>query len=182
MAQIRIIAGDWKGRRLAVPDLPGLRPTADRNRETLFNWLQFELAGRRVLDAFAGTGSLGLEALSRGASSVVFWEHNRQAVRQLKQNLSILQAGTRARVQQGDALRFINTTTEQFDLIFLDPPFRRGLLEQATRLLSQSPAILPDALIYLEAGQDEPLELPAHWQVEREKVSGQVRYQLCRRL
>ena len=157
---LRIIGGDWRSRKLAFIDAPGLRPTPDRIRETLFNWLQGNVHGSRCLDLFAGTGALGLEALSRGASEVVFVEKSKAVATQLKANLDILKSS--ATVYHSDALAFLEKSTLQtqqtqldqqtqaFDIIFLDPPYRQDLLEKTLALINQQKLLHPNSLIYLE--------------------------------
>lgn len=171
--KIRIIGGRWRGRKLPVPDLTGLRPTTDRLRETLFNWLQFELQGKAVLDAFAGTGSLGLEALSRGAAQVTFVEATTPAFRQLRENLRTL--ATEADVIQGDALLYLSATGGPFDVVFLDPPFGHGFVQKAVDALNQEHWLNPGAWVYIETEVDAQYQTPAHWQLHREKAAGQVR-------
>ncbi|WP_294945736.1 16S rRNA (guanine(966)-N(2))-methyltransferase RsmD [Sulfurivirga sp.] len=174
--RIRIIGGQWARRQLPVIDAPGLRPTADRMRETLFNWLQFELPGARVLDLFAGTGALGLEALSRGAGEAVFVERNPKAARQLKTNLKML--GAAARVVQGDALRYLDGAPEAFDVVFVDPPFAEALQERVVQRLAQG-WVAPGGWVYVEQPKKQPSpEVPESWRLHREKTAGEVRYLL----
>lgn len=180
--QLRIIGGEHRGRRLHFPDAPGLRPTADRVRETLFNWLAGELNGCRALDLFAGSGALGIEALSRGAGEVLFVERAAPAVRQLKENLNLLRATDRARVIQADALRWLGNDAGRFDLVFLDPPFARRLLPQACAALEQQDLLTARAWIYLEQDSSHAWpELPANWQLYRQGQAGQAAYRLMRR-
>jgi len=146
---LRIIGGDWRSRKLTFIDAPGLRPTPDRIRETLFNWLQGKVYGSRCLDLYAGSGALGLEALSRGANKVVFIEKSKAVATQLETNLAILKAKN-ARVYQDDALSFLNKQTSQFDIIFLDPPYRQGLLEKTLKIIKQQNLLHQHSLIYLE--------------------------------
>jgi len=147
---LRIIGGDWRSRKLSFPDAPGLRPTPDRIRETLFNWLQDKILGAHCLDLFAGSGALGLEALSRGAAEVVFVEKNPAVANQLKNNLTLLKSD--AQVIQADALAFVSDEgqTSTFDLIFLDPPYRQGLLEQSLNAIQQEKRLKDNGLLYLE--------------------------------
>ena len=175
--RIRIIGGRWARRQLPVAAVPGLRPTGDRMRETLFNWLQFELPGARVLDAFAGTGALGLEALSRGAAEAVFVERHPKAARQLQANLRMLQADG-ARVVQEDALRFLDGAPESFDGVFVDPPFDAQLQQAVVERLAQG-WVKPGGWVYVEQPKKQPLpQVPVHWQLHRDKVAGEVRYLL----
>jgi len=180
--QLRIIGGEYGGRRLNFPDGKGLRPTTDRVRETLFNWLQGEVAGKRALDLFAGSGALGVEALSRHAAEVVFVEKSKSAARQLRDNLQLLKATDRARVHQADALRWLTGSSgTSFDLIFLDPPFADKLLEQVFQELGNGDHLAPNAWIYVEqdSSHDWP-GLPDGWVVYREGKAGQAAYRLLR--
>ncbi|MDN7134181.1 16S rRNA (guanine(966)-N(2))-methyltransferase RsmD [Pseudidiomarina terrestris] len=179
--QLRIIGGRLRGRKLAVADLPGLRPTTDRVRETLFNWLQFELPQRRCLDLFAGTGALGLEALSRGASEVTLIERNATAAALLTEHTRALndQCHGSATVAQADALQWLTQAQmPPFDIVFVDPPFHSDLAAPACALLQQQQLIHSGSLIYLETEKEWPLKVPANWRLEREKLAGQVCYRL----
>lgn len=147
--QLRIIGGEWRSRRLSFPNVPGLRPTPDRMRETLFNWLQGHIAGSRCLDLFAGSGALGLEALSRGAAEVVFVEKHPAAVKTLRHNLELLGA-TQAQLVHNDALRYVNTASEPFDFIFLDPPFHQQLIAPVLTALLTKNLLKPTGMLYLE--------------------------------
>ena len=174
----RVIGGSFRSRRLSFPDLPGLRPTTDRVRETLFNWLSRDIEGARVLDAFAGSGSLGFEAASRGASFVQFVDAAKEAVRYLDSNVELL--GAAANAEQGDVLSWINNYTgEPFDVLFLDPPFRKGLLSDVLKVLAECSLLSPNALIYIEAEKElGRLDVPPKWQQEKHKEAGQVAYYL----
>ena len=177
--QLRIIGGRWRGRRLLFPDVEGLRPTPDRVRETLFNWLAPSIEGARCLDLFAGSGALGIEALSRGAAEVVLVERQPRAVRQLRQNLAQLGAAA-AQVISADVLVWLGGPSRPFDVVFLDPPFGTGLLAPVCMALEQKGWLANGARIYLEAARDTPkLELPENWQVVRDKTAGQVSYRLA---
>ncbi len=179
--QLRIIAGQWRGRRLSFPDLPGLRPTPDRVRETLFNWLAPVLPGARCLDLFAGSGALGIEALSRGAAEVVFVERHPLAVRALRDNLERLHARG-AVIEQADTLTWLRQPGQPFAIAFLDPPFGEGLLEPACVALEQGGWLTEPAWIYLEgAAEARRPALPPSWIVHREKTAGAVAYRLLRR-
>ena len=147
--RVRIIGGRWRGTRLPVADAPGLRPTSDRARETLFNWLQPELPGARVLDLFAGSGALGLEALSRGATEAMLVERDAGLAKGLQETVQKLEGGGAARVVRADALQFLAAPLHgRFNLVFLDPPFEASLWDAA---LAQLPAWLAeDALLYVE--------------------------------
>ncbi len=178
--QIRIIGGRLRGRRLRFPDLPGLRPTGDRIRETLFNWLQARLPGSRCLDLFAGSGALGLEAASRGAAEVVLLERAPEAVRGLREAACELGLGG-LRIIQADALRWLGGSAEPFDIVFLDPPFAAGLLGRCLERLDSGGWLCTDARVYLETDASAGLPpLPAGWTLERAKRAGQVRYALAR--
>jgi 16S rRNA (guanine966-N2)-methyltransferase len=175
---VRIIGGSWRGSRLVVPARPGLRPTPDRVRETLFNWLAPVLAGSRCLDLFAGTGALGLEAASRGAGEVLLVERDPAALAALREHVERLRA-TQVRIQAGDALDFLRTAPAQpFNLVFLDPPYEAGLLAPALANLRAGPWLAPGASIYCEWPQDQPppLAQPA-WRSGR---AGSVQYALYR--
>ena len=179
--QIRIIGGQWRGRKLPVPDSPGLRPTTDRVRETLFNWLAPSMVDARCLDCFAGSGALGLEALSRFAASATLLEMDRSVSQQLQQNLASLKA-THANVVNTNALAFLAQAGTPHDVVFVDPPFRKGLLEETLTLLENNGWLANDALIYVESEVENGLPpVPAHWDLHREKVAGQVAYRLYHR-
>ncbi|ELQ6241341.1 16S rRNA (guanine(966)-N(2))-methyltransferase [Cronobacter sakazakii] len=176
--QIRIISGQWRGRKLPVPDSPGLRPTTDRVRETLFNWLAPYLVGARCLDCFAGSGALGLEALSRYAADATLLEMERSVAQQLQKNLATLKSSA-AKVVNTNTLNFLNQNGEPHDIVFVDPPFRKGLLEETLNLLETRGWLAPQALIYVESEVENGLPpVPANWQLHREKVAGQVAYRL----
>lgn len=180
--QLRIIGGTWRSRRLQFPEVPGLRPTPDRVRETLFNWLAAQVPAARVLDPFAGSGALLLEALSRGAGHALALELSPQAASALRDNLALLRAED-AEVRQVDALQHLaQASAEPFDLVFLDPPFHRDLLLPACQLLEQRGWLASDAWIYTESERaPSSLGLPAHWHLHREKHAGQVHYALWQR-
>jgi 16S rRNA (guanine966-N2)-methyltransferase len=175
---LRIIGGSWRGRKWRFPDLPDIRPTPDRVRETLFNWLGGRTQGARCLDLFAGSGALGLEALSRGAAHVCFVDSSETAARELRLRLAEWQAGD-AHVERGDALAFLNGHGQPYDIVFLDPPFAAGLLARAAAGLTQHGWLKPGALIYLEcaAGGELP-SLPQDWQLLKAKRAGEVGYHL----
>ena len=178
--RLRIVAGNWRSRLLDIADVEGLRPTTERIRETLFNWLEPTIHGARCLDLFAGTGALGLEALSRGAGSAVFVERSPVAARQLASNVDVLDASD-AIVLQRDALDFLRGEPERtFDIVFLDPPFAADLLEETCRLLAEREWLAPRARVYLEQDRANPESaLPESWQVLRDKTAGNVRYMLA---
>ncbi|WP_026376485.1 16S rRNA (guanine(966)-N(2))-methyltransferase RsmD [Aestuariibacter salexigens] len=176
----RIISGQWRGRKLPVADLPGLRPTTDRTRETLFNWLMQDVRGARCLDLFAGAGSLGFECLSRGAQHVTFVDTNRVACAQLHDNLKTLRVDKQfATVIEGDALSQLNTMQDSVDLVFIDPPFHQQLCQPCIEQLAQSSILAPEALVYVEhEAQLNSLATPAHWHLLKQKRTQQVSYQL----
>ena len=181
--RVRIIGGDWRSRVLQFPDAPDLRPTPDRVRETLFNWLQFSTVGAHCLDLFAGSGALGYEALSRGASSVTALETHTQAASNLRQNARLL--GTdKLNVVQQDALRWLDQPASQkFSVVFLDPPFSANLHQCCCELLQQHGWLAPNASIYLESGESLALlKLPTGWQLDRHKRAGDVHYGLAHSL
>jgi 16S rRNA (guanine966-N2)-methyltransferase len=180
--QVRIIAGQYRGRKLSFPDTQGLRPTPDRIRETLFNWLAPRLAGACCLDLFAGSGALGFEAASRGAARVVMVDHNPDIVRALRLNQQLLCADVIEILEQ-EAGNYLSGRRGQFDLVFLDPPFKDStLLEKSMRMLTDSGSLTEGARIYLEmpAKVPEPL-IPKRWAVEKQKKAGQVAYRLYRK-
>ena len=182
-SSIRIIGGEWRSRKLTVPDAPGLRPTPDRVRETLFNWLAPTIQGARVLDAFTGSGALFLEALSRGASTGVAIDANLDAVNNLRRNLALLQ-GDDAEVLRVDSLQYLSNKTEQgFDIVLLDPPFHQDLLLSACQLLEDNNWLNKDAWIYTESEQaPSSLGVPSSWRLHREKHTGQVHYALWQKV
>ena len=188
---IRIIGGQWRGRRLDVPDEVGLRPTIDRVRETLFNWLMHDVAGARCLDLFAGTGALGLESLSRGASFVQFVESNKSAADGLNKNLELLlkKSGNEeihkeehniAHVAQRNALELLSVAPDEpFNIVFLDPPFQEKLLVQTLDLLIKNSWLAEGAMIYVEqaANANSQLnDLPDSWTLHRQGNAGQSAY------
>lgn len=179
--QLRIIGGEWRGRKLGFPDVEGLRPTTDRVRETLFNWLAPVVHGAQCLDLFAGSGALGLEALSRGASKVQFVDSDRRAVQSLKDNLALLKSDGGS-VVQSDALTFLRSEPRPFDIAFLDPPFRKELLQPCLELLCNNGWLSDTARLYIEVEQElgEP-KLPEGWEMVRNKKAGQVIYGLAMR-
>jgi len=179
-SRIRIIGGNWRGRKLAVIDAPGLRPTPDRIRETLFNWLSDYCPGARVLDCFAGSGVLGLEALSRGAKHLVALEQQRMAVSTLRDEIGRLQAAN-AEVIVGDALLSIDDFRQGFDIVFIDPPYAQpALRRQVFERLEARGCLNEAARIYFEWPDSEDFELPSrslHWL--KQKSAGQVNYAIA---
>jgi 16S rRNA (guanine966-N2)-methyltransferase len=178
---VRIVGGEWRGRLLRFPAVPGVRPTPDRVRETLFNWLQQRVAGSRCLDLFSGSGALGLEALSRGAAEVVFVDVEPAVTNYLVGQLKDFRCD-RGQVVRSDASRFLDGPPQAFDLIFLDPPFDAALLPDTCRRLEQGGWLAPGGYVYLEApAAAGPPELPAAWTLLRSKRAGEVGYHLARR-
>ncbi len=177
--RLRIVAGKWRSRLLDIADVPGLRPTSERIRETLFNWLAPSLQGARCLDLFAGTGALGFEALSRGATLVVFVENSRRAVRAIENSVQVLDAPG-AVVHCGDAADFVRSAAPaSFDIIFLDPPFADDRLEETCRLIDDRGLLATGGRIYLEQDRAKPeTPLPGRWRVLKNKTAGNVRYML----
>ena len=178
--KVRIIAGHWRGTRLPVPDRPGLRPTADRVRETLFNWLQPMLPGARVLDLFAGSGALGLEAVSRGAAQATLVERDGELARGLKALADKLEGGAAVAVVHADALAWLHGQADAaFDLAFVDPPFDANLWGGVLPALA--PKLAADAWLYVESPLDTAPSLPSEWALHREGRTRDVRYALYRR-
>jgi 16S rRNA (guanine966-N2)-methyltransferase len=177
---LRIIGGRWRGRRIVLPPHADIRPTPDRVRETLFNWLAPVIDGMRCLDLFAGSGALGLEALSRGASESWFVENSKASAAQLSDTLRELECRS-AKVVTGDALGFLQQQQGHFDLVFLDPPFDGIDLGNLCTLL-EAGWLAPVAYIYLETSRKNSLPaMPATWSTVREKTAGQVRFALAKR-
>ncbi len=180
IGQVRIVGGRWRNTRLPVPDLPGLRPTSDRVRETLFNWLMPKLPGARVLDLFAGSGALGVEAVSRGAASAVLVERDPQLVGALRQLAQRLDAPAQLDVVAADALRWLDTAPGlPADIIFVDPPFADGLWGQVIERLPRHAAA--DAWLYVEAPLSTLPVLPGEWVMHRQGLTREVGYALYRR-
>jgi 16S rRNA (guanine966-N2)-methyltransferase len=180
--QLRIIGGQWRSRRFAFPAGPGLRPTPDRVRETLFNWLAPYVPGARVLDPFAGSGALFLEALSRGASAGLALDTNGEAVAALRSTLDTLKCAN-GQLVMTDSLRYLdNQAAQPFDLVFLDPPFHQDLLQNTCRLLEERGWLARDAWVYTESeAVPSSLGLPGNWRLHREKKAGSVHYALWQR-
>lgn len=176
MGEVRVIAGLWRGRKLPVLNAEGLRPTTDRVKETLFNWLMMDVANARCLDCFAGSGSLGIEALSRQAQAVVFLEKFATAAQQLKKNLTSLKTD-KGTVVNTDTLSYLaqKNSSEPFDIIFIDPPFHHQFVPQILPLLQENNWLAENALIYVETEKNHPpLLLAENWQVIKEKSAGMV--------
>jgi len=178
---LRIIGGEWRGRRIRFPGTRGIRPTPDRVRETLFNWLAPVVEGSRCLDLFAGSGALGLEALSRGAAKVTFVERERESVERLRETVEAL-APERGAVVQAEALAWLAGTPATFDIVFLDPPFDSDVLAESMTALESRGWLAPGASIYIEmpAKQGAPI-LPEAWYAHRSSRAGAVGYHLARR-
>jgi 16S rRNA (guanine966-N2)-methyltransferase len=179
--QLRIIAGAWRGRKLVFAPVAGLRPTPDRVRETLFNWLGLSVQGARCLDLFAGSGALGLEAASRGAAEVVLVDTDPLVVRTLQEQVRVLDA-RQVRIVQASCERYLQGPAEPFNLVFLDPPYRQGALSGCIELLDQRGWLAADAWIYLEAERGLEPPLPDNWEPYRSKTAGQVGCHLVRRV
>ncbi|MCA6221301.1 16S rRNA (guanine(966)-N(2))-methyltransferase [Photorhabdus antumapuensis] len=178
MGQIRIIGGKWRGRKLPVPNSPGLRPTTDRVRETLFNWLAPVIQEAHCLDCYAGSGALGLEALSRYAAQVTLIEYERNIAKQLSTNLDLLSAQN-TEVINDSALTYLSQPGKPYDIVFLDPPFRKGMLAETIKLLEERNWLADESWIYVEAeSESAATDVPVNWQLHREKVAGQVAYRL----
>jgi 16S rRNA (guanine966-N2)-methyltransferase len=180
--QIRIIGGRWRSRKLPVHDAEGLRPTTDRVKETVFNWLAPFVDGAHCLDLFAGSGGLSFEALSRFADSALLLEKDRTAARQLTQNLITLNCDNGI-VKNTDSLTFLaSPASQQFNLVFIDPPFRKELLEKSCQLLEQNGWLSAEAVIYLEMESElAQVNLPTNWHCLKEKSAGQVTFSLWQR-
>lgn len=179
MNSVRIIGGEWRRRVLRFPDAEGLRPTPDRVRETLFNWLGQDLDGLTCLDLFAGSGALGFEAASRGAERVVMVEQSARVATSLRENTLLLGAGSRVEIAQADAVKFASSLVQRgarFDVVFLDPPYNKGWIDRLAPLL---PALLEDdGLLYVEA--ESALDACGAWRTFRSGKAGQVFYHLMR--
>jgi 16S rRNA (guanine966-N2)-methyltransferase len=175
---IRIIAGMYRGRKLPVIMADGLRPTTDRVKETVFNWLMPYTQQSECLDCFAGAGSLGFEALSRGANHVTLLELNKAAATQLKQNKTLL-AANNIDVINTDTLHYLKQPPTPYNLVFIDPPFRKALVDETIQLLNNG-WLADNAMVYLEMGQEEPAAIPENWHLMKEKIAGQVAYRLYR--
>ncbi len=178
---LRIIGGQWRGRKLSFTAAEGLRPTSDRIRETLFNWLAPDLPDSRCLDLYAGSGALGLEALSRGAAQCVFVDNSAAAISDINQHLQTLDSD-QGQTVQSPATRFLQqqpTGASAFDIAFLDPPFADGLLASSCEELERANLLATGALIYLEfAKRDGAPVVPENWRLHRDKKAGAVCYQL----
>jgi 16S rRNA (guanine966-N2)-methyltransferase len=178
-SQLRIIGGQWRGRKLVFAPAPGLRPTPDRVRETLFNWLAPFVHGARCVDLFAGSGALGLEALSRGAAYCDFVDASERAARQIEAHLAMLGAAEQGRCHAIPALQFLQRAKSGYDIAFIDPPFDSDLLAPACALLARRQLLNEGALVYTEtAAAERPPLVPPGWNLHREKRAGGVGFRL----
>jgi len=180
---VRIIGGQWRATRLPVPDLPGLRPSGDRSRETLFNWLQTHIHGARCVDLFAGSGVLGLEAASRGAAEVILVEKSRQAVQDIRTSLKRLNA-THVEVIETDAITWLpHCDPQTMDVVFIDPPFGTGLEVRSLELLTAGDCVSPGGMVYVETAREaSAIEPPPGCEIVKGKTLGEVRMQLLKKV
>ncbi|WP_251316991.1 16S rRNA (guanine(966)-N(2))-methyltransferase RsmD [Flintibacter muris] len=179
---MRIITGSARGRKLKEPKGMDTRPTTDKVKEGLFNIIQFELEGRRVLDLFAGTGQLGLEALSRGAEHCTFVDQRREAAALVRENIRLCRFEDRARVAQEESLSFLSLCREKFDIVFLDPPYASGLLEKSLESLTRFDILREHGIIVCESGTDWSVPtLTPPYEAGREYRYGQIKLTVCRR-
>ena len=173
---LRIIAGRWRGRKLAILDFEGLRPTPDRVRETIFNWLQANIGNAHCLDLFSGSGALGFEAASRGANTVSLVESQAKVAQQLQDNKQLLSA-EQCTVIHTTAQQFLATNQQQYDIVFIDPPYQADLWQTIAEQLMQQNSLADHAYIYIECPSKGDLPtLPAQWQLLKDKQAGEVRY------
>lgn len=180
--QLRIIGGEWRGRKLRFPDAPNLRPTPDRVRETIFNWLAPMINGAHCLDLFAGSGALGLEALSRGAAFTTFVDSHNKVTSTLNEHLDILKSKDHAEVLQMDGVKFLKGSSQKYDLVFLDPPYHLDFMQKVIPLLEENKWLADNAMLYLEIEKRQSLpELPENWDQLKEKTAGEVNYFLFQR-
>jgi 16S rRNA (guanine966-N2)-methyltransferase len=185
-SSVRVIAGTWRSRVISFPLVEDLRPTSNRVRETLFNWLQNRVKGEDCLDLFAGSGACGIEALSRGARSVHFIERNRQVAQSIEQNLSLLKASPIV-VHTADVIKWLSNTNRndesKYGLVFIDPPYHDNLELTCCKLLEESGNLKPTALIYLESDKTISAgDLPKNWTIEKAKRAGSVKFYLFSRV
>jgi 16S rRNA (guanine966-N2)-methyltransferase len=179
--RLRIVAGKWRSRLLPIVDVEGLRPTPERIRETVFNWLSSEISGSHCLDPFAGTGALAFEALSRGAASATLIDKSARVSDALKSSAVLLDADN-ARILCADGLSFIQQkASRRFDIVFLDPPFAEDIVEECCRLLQSNGWLTDRAAVYIEQRQGRPEPaLPTGWTIDKDNKAGNVRYMLAR--
>ncbi len=182
--KLRIIGGDWRSRQISFVDAPGLRPTPARVRETLFNWLQYDISGKQCLDLYAGSGALGFEAASRGAKAVVQVESNVHACRSLRDNVVVLSANA-ITIVQSDVLRYLENDALVFDVVFLDPPFGEDLVIQTCQKLEENGWLAKHARIYVETERffdfSRGAAMPENWRQLKSKTAGEVGYHLFER-
>lgn len=179
---LRIIGGEWRSRKIPFAADAGVRPTPDRVRETLFNWLQPEIYEARCLDLYSGSGALSFEALSRGAACVVMVDEDLRVVQQLQNNVDLLQTDN-AQIEWADAMQYLLGKSQEFDIIFLDPPFRDNVVAECCRRIERNGWLAPRAWIYIEAAVGHEMnDLPENWEITHRKVAGQVAYYLARRV
>jgi len=174
---LRIVGGVWRSRRIRFAQVPQIRPTPDRVRETLFNWLSDRITGACCLDLFAGSGALGFEAASRGAGRVVMVDHDASVTAVLAEQKHMLEAG-QVEIVQEDAMQYVGHTEQAFDIVFLDPPFGTGLLQQALPVLVARRLVRTTGLVYVESPVQAALPCPESLSRVRGKTSGQVRHEL----
>ena len=178
-SQLRIIGGQWRGRKLSFKPIEGLRPTTDRVRETLFNWLAPDIHGARCLDLFAGSGALGLESLSRGAASCDFVERDTPTLAQIEKHLLTVDGRDRGHCHRQTAVEFLTHAHTPWDIVFIDPPFGQQLVGPCCELLERQQLLAQNALVYIETAVTETLpQLPVGWDLHREKKAGEVCYRL----
>jgi len=182
-SQLRIIGGRWRGRKFSFTETEGLRPTGDRIRETLFNWLAPEINGARCLDLFSGSGALGLEALSRGAAHVTMLEKSKTPWRQIQSHLSALGGqldAQRVKLENVDSIQWLQQEHAQqnFHIVFIDPPFKQDLWARCISALCQPGVLAEQAAIYIETPRNQTVNCPANWRLHRSKDAGHVSYQL----
>lgn len=178
-SQLRIIGGRWRSRKLSFTPAQGLRPTTDRIRETLFNWLGPDIVDANCADLFAGSGALGLESLSRGAAHCDFVDTTRAASQQIQQHLLTLDARAHGQCHTTTAEQFLATASGPWDIVFIDPPFGMDLVNPTCALLTQRQLLREDARVYVETAADDPaVEIQPGWELHREKRAGAVIYRL----
>ena len=179
---LRIIGGTWRSRKIPFAVDAGVRPTPDRVRETLFNWLQPVIHGARCLDLYSGSGALSFEALSRGAAAVVMVDEDLRVIQQLQHNVELLKTD-HVRIEWTDALQFLLGKSQPFDVVFLDPPFRDDVLMECCQRIERYGWLAPGGWIYIESdSRREMTDLPDNWKIVHRKIAGQVAYHLARRL
>ena len=179
MNEVRIISGKWRRRKLAFPNRPTLRPTPDRARETVFNWLAPWLDGARCLDLFAGSGALGFEALSRGAADVTLVDDDPAVIRALQESARVIGA-TDCTIKRASALEFLRSADRSWDIVFLDPPFDSRLLEQSLDALGAGTHLHAESIVYVESSVHRPPQLD-RWRTIKSTRTGDVQSQLVQR-